>query len=143
MAKQEIAPLPPYPRLGECYRLLAKALDTKASNRQVDQLARQGDFDWQLLASLRDELLEAPLSSRINAQFARFVASAVETLQESYVQLIKTIALDALPRGQPVRRGGRLVSSRPSHYRPHGSAYDGSGWADGGARWPPDSFWRR
>lgn len=100
MAKQEIAPLPPYPRLGECYRLLAKALDTKASNRQVDQLARQGDFDWQLLASLRDELLEAPLSSRINAQFARFVASAVETLQESYVQLIKTIALDALTREQ-------------------------------------------
>lgn len=100
MPKEHHTVRPPYPRLGECYRLLAKALDTKASNRHVDQLARQGDFDWQLLASLRDELLEAPLSSRSNAQFARFVASAVETLQESYVQLIKTIALDALTREQ-------------------------------------------
>lgn len=100
MRKHEIPSLPPYPRLGECYRLLAKALDTKTSNRDVDRLAREGDFNWQLLTQLCDELLKAPLSSRSNAQFARFVASAVETLQESYVQLIKTIALDALTREQ-------------------------------------------
>lgn len=100
MPKEHYTLRPPYPRLGECYRLLAKALDTKASNRHVDKLAREGDFDWQLLTQLRDELLEAPLSSRSNAQFARFVASAVEALQENYMQLIKTIALDALTREQ-------------------------------------------
>lgn len=100
MPKVKRPPQPPYPRLGECYRLLAKALDTKASNRHVDQLARQGDFDWQLLANLRAELIEVPLSSRSTAQFAQFVASAVETLQENYVRLIKTIALDALTREQ-------------------------------------------
>ncbi|WP_374438334.1 hypothetical protein [Pseudomonas panipatensis] len=100
MPNEEHTARPPYPRLGECYRLLAKALDTKASNRHVDQLARQGDFDWQLLANLRDELLETPLSSRSNAQFARFVGAAVETLQENYVRLIKTVALDALTREQ-------------------------------------------
>lgn len=100
MLKEEHIPRPPYPRLGECYRLLAKALDTKASNRHVDQLARQGDFDWQLLENLQHELIEAPLSSRINAQFGQFVASAVETLQQSYVQLIKTVALDSLTREQ-------------------------------------------
>ncbi|MGV8677776.1 hypothetical protein ACV356_32055, partial [Pseudomonas aeruginosa] len=104
MAKQEIAPLPPYPRLGECYRLLAKAVDTNASNRQVAQLARQVDFHWQLLASLRGELLEAPLSSRSNTQVARLVAPALETLKKRYVQLIKPIALDAetRPRAMPV-----------------------------------------
>lgn len=100
MTKYYIAPLPPYPRLGECYRLLAKALDTKASNRHVDQLARQGDFDWQLLTQLRDELIEAPLSQRSNPQFAQFVVVAVETLQEGYVRLIKTVQLDALTREQ-------------------------------------------
>ncbi|PZP20895.1 hypothetical protein [Pseudomonas kuykendallii] len=100
MPKTENTLLPPYPRLGECYRILAKALDTKASNRHVDQLARKGDFDWQLLESLRDELIRVPLGSKSNVQFARFVASAMETLQENYVQLIKTVALDSLTREQ-------------------------------------------
>lgn len=93
-----IDPLPPYPRLGECYRLLAKALGTKASNRQLDRLAREGDFNWQLLAQLREELIETPLRAKSNDTFGQFVAVAVETLHNGYVDLIKTVALDALTR---------------------------------------------
>lgn len=100
MTKHDIAPLPPYPRLGECYRLLAKALDTKASNRHVDQLAREGDFDWQLLTQLRVDLIEKPLSTKSNETFAQFVVAAVDALQEGYVGLIKAVQLDALTREQ-------------------------------------------
>lgn len=92
--------LPPYPRLGECYRLLAKALDTKASNRNIDRLAREGDFDWQLLPGLREELIEAPLRKKTNENFARFVIAAVETLHDGYVDLVRTIPLDALTRAE-------------------------------------------
>lgn len=100
MTKQETYPLPPYPRLGECYRLLAKALDTKASNRHVDQLAREGDFDWQLLTQLRVELIEKPLRAKSNETFAQFFVAAVAALQDGYVDLIKAIQLDALTREQ-------------------------------------------
>lgn len=100
MTKHDIAPLPPYPRLGECYRLLAKALDTKASNRHVDQLARAGDFDWQLLTQMREELIEVPLLAKSNQNFTEFVMISAKTLHLGYVELINKIQLDALTRKQ-------------------------------------------
>lgn len=100
MTKHEIPSLPPYPRLGECYRLLAKALDTKTSNRDVDRLAREGDFDWQLLTQLREELIEAPLSAKSNENFTKFLMDSAETFHQRYVALIKTVQLDALTRKQ-------------------------------------------
>jgi len=100
MPKAEITLLPPYPRLGECYRLLAKALDSKASNRHVDQLARQGDFDWQLITQLRHELIEAPLLTKSNKDFTEFVMSAEESFHQDYIKLIRTVQLDALTRQQ-------------------------------------------
>lgn len=100
MTKHNDAPLPPYPRLGECYRLLAKALDTKASNRHVDQLAREGDFDWQLLTQLREELIEVPLRAKSNENFTEFLMDSVATFHQGYVALVKTVQLDALTRKQ-------------------------------------------
>lgn len=100
MTKREIHPLPPYPRLGECYRLLAKALDTKTRNRDVDRLAREGDFDWQLLTQLREELIEAPLRARSNDNFTEFVMNSAKTLHRGYVELINKVQLDALTRTQ-------------------------------------------
>lgn len=100
MTKHDIAPLPPYPRLGECYRLLAKALGTKSSNRHIDQLAREGDFDWQLLTQLRAELIEKPLRTKSNQAFSQFIVAAADTLQDGYVGLIKAVQLDALTREQ-------------------------------------------
>lgn len=100
MTKNHIAPLPPYPRLGECYRLLANALDTKASNRPLDRLAREGDFDWQLLPQLREDLIATPLRAKSSDTFAQFIVTAVETLHEGYIDLIKEVQLDALTRQQ-------------------------------------------
>ncbi|SEC73427.1 hypothetical protein SAMN05216205_3118 [Pseudomonas mohnii] len=93
-------PIPPYPRLGECYRLLARALDTKSSNRQIDRLAREGDFDWQLIPQLREAFIWDPLSKRAGDTFAHFIMAAVETLHDRYVHLVKSIPLDALTRQQ-------------------------------------------
>lgn len=58
--KPDVA-MPPYPRLGEIYNALAQALDTKSKNRDVERLAREGDFDWSLLSGLREELILDPL----------------------------------------------------------------------------------
>ena len=92
--------LPPYPRLGECYRLLAKALDTKASNRQLDRLAREGDFDWQLVEQLREDLIVRPLRTKSNDDFAEYVLACAMAVQNDYMAIIKLIALDALSRQQ-------------------------------------------
>lgn len=62
--------LPPYPRIGEVYRVLAGAFDTKASNRDIDRFAREGEFDWHLAHGLRDKILVEPLRRRTDKEFA-------------------------------------------------------------------------
>lgn len=92
--------LPPYPRLGECYRLLANALDTKNSNREVDRLAREGDFDWQLIPDLQQRLVFIPLREKINEMFASYVMDVVEWMHDEYIDLIKNVAVDGLTRSE-------------------------------------------
>lgn len=94
------SPIPPYPRLGECYRLLAKALDTKSGNRHVDRLAREGDFDWQLIPQLRQEFFGDALTQRVNKEFSDFMVAVVDAFHVQYVHLVKSLQLDALTRSQ-------------------------------------------
>jgi hypothetical protein len=75
-------------------------LDTKSSNRQIDRLSREGDFDWQLIPQLREAFIWEPLSKRAGETFTHFIMAAVETLHDRYIQLLKTIDLDALTRQQ-------------------------------------------
>jgi len=89
---------PPYPRIAECYRTLAVALDTKASNRDVDRLAREGDYDWSLLSNLNDELIVAPLLKYVEKDFADFVGQWLEQMRRSYKALVSSVALDSLSR---------------------------------------------
>lgn len=92
--------LPPYPRLGEIYRALAVAVDTKAGNRDIDRLAREGDFDWSLLPTLGEELVVRPLAKNIDSEFADLVAQSIGYVHASYVNLVSTVALDSLNRDE-------------------------------------------
>lgn len=90
--------LPPYPRLGEIYRAAAVAIGTKAGNRYVDRLAREGEFDWTLLPDLGDELLVGPLAKSVDPEFADLVAQTVSYVHASYVNLVSNVPLDSLDR---------------------------------------------
>jgi ankyrin repeat protein len=92
--------LPPYPRLGEIYRALAVAVDTKAGHRNVDRLAREGEFDWSLLPTLGEELLVRPLAKSVDPEFAELVAEWVAYLHARYVKLVSAVALDGLNRDE-------------------------------------------
>lgn len=89
---------PPYPRIAECYRTLAVALDTKAGNRDVDRLAREGDYDWSLLSNLSDELIVVPLVKYVEEDFAEFVGKWLEQMHGNYQALVSSVALDSLSR---------------------------------------------
>jgi ankyrin repeat protein len=92
--------LPPYPRLGEIYRALAVAVDTKAGNRDVDRLAREGEFDWSLLPTLGEQLLVRPLAKYIDCKFAELVDQSIRHFHASYVNLVSTVSLDSLNRNE-------------------------------------------
>ncbi len=90
--------LPPYPKLGECYRELAVALGTKNSNRELDRWAREGDFDWSLEDKLKHELIVGPLERKVGIEFAAFVSEVCDWTCQRHLALIRHLALDAMTR---------------------------------------------
>lgn len=76
------------------------ALDTKASNRDVDRLARQGDLDWAKVDGLSNELLVdgarrllGPLADEVLMPWLRLVRT-------EYCRLLLDVPLDAIGRVQ-------------------------------------------
>ncbi|MFC3284803.1 hypothetical protein [Litchfieldella rifensis] len=90
--------LPPFPRLGECYRLLSNALGTKGGDRDVDRLAREGDYDWRKIPVLQQRLISRPLRDKSSDEFADYVMATVEVMHEEYIGMVRNISVDALTR---------------------------------------------
>lgn len=92
--------LPPYPRMGEIYRTLALAFDTKARNRDVDRYARDGDVDWRLPGDLVDELFFKPLCAVLDAEYAGALCQSLICFYRDYISLVSSLGLDGLLREQ-------------------------------------------
>lgn len=99
------AAAPPFPRLGEIYRVVALALDTKKKGQDfknlyqnIDRLAREGEYDWSLLPTLCQELITKPLASHTDADFANLIEQVIGHIHKNYLGLVSTIALDSLSR---------------------------------------------
>lgn len=99
---QRTVSLPPFPRLGELYRALAGAIDTKSGDRNVDRAAREGEFDWSLLPTLRQTLIAQPLLKASNGDtaFVNLISQFAEHIHDEYVGLVSTISLDGLSRSE-------------------------------------------
>lgn len=91
---------PPYPRLGECARAMCIALDTKASNRDVDRLAREGDFDWAKVDSVIDGLLVDGARRLIGSIADELLEPWLQFVRADYCRLLLDVPLDAVGRGQ-------------------------------------------
>ncbi len=92
--------LPPYPRMGEIYRTLALAFDTKARNRDVDKYAREGDVDWKLPRSLVDELFFKPFCTVLDEECAEVLCQSLIRFYQDYISLVGSLGLDGLLREQ-------------------------------------------
>jgi ankyrin repeat protein len=99
------ANIPPFPRLGEIYRVLALALDMKKESknfknlyRDIDRLAREGEYDWSLLPTLCQELITKPLELETDAQFAKVIQRFASEIHKNYLNLVASISLDSMSR---------------------------------------------
>lgn len=91
---------PPYLRLGECVRAICIAMDTKASNRDVDRLAREGDFDWSTLDSVIDDLLVDGTRRLLGPLAERLFENWLQVVREEYCGMLLDVPLDTLDRSQ-------------------------------------------
>ena len=94
---------PPYPRIGEVYRCLANAFDTRSSasdghSRGVDKLAREADIDYALLSESAEKLFREPLGKHGDPEIANAVTNFVERFIGVYSGLVAAIPLDSIDR---------------------------------------------
>ncbi len=86
--------------MGEIYRTLALAFDTKARNRDVDRYAREGDIDWRFPGSLVEELFFKPFYAVLDEEYAGVLCAALIRFYQDYISLVASLGLDALLRKQ-------------------------------------------
>jgi hypothetical protein len=90
--------LPPYPRFGECISVLAGALDIGKAGSDVGRLAREGDFDWEKLDSVVNELLVDGCAWVIGNAARRILAPWLADVRQAYTQVVLNVPLDAVGR---------------------------------------------
>lgn len=90
--------LPPYPKFGECIAALAGALDINKAGSDVGRLAREGDFDWEKLDTVIQELL-VDGSARVIGDAARNILLPwLMSVREAYSGVVLDVPLDSVGR---------------------------------------------
>lgn len=101
---QAIENKPPYPRIGEIYRCLANAFDTRSSaseaSRGVDRLAREADVDYALLSESAKKLFREPLGKHCDPELANALTDFVERFIGVYSGVVAAIPLDSIDRDE-------------------------------------------
>jgi Ankyrin repeats (3 copies) len=92
--------LPPYPRFGECVSALAGAMDTNKTGSDVGRLTREGDFDWERLDKVIDELLVDGSAAVVGDTAHRIFVRWVSSVRSAYTRLVLGVSLDALGRSE-------------------------------------------
>jgi hypothetical protein len=90
--------LPPYPRFGECIAVLAGALDINKAGSDVGRLAREGDFDWEKLDTVIQELLVDGCARVVGDAAQRIIAPWLASTREAYARVVLAVPLDAVGR---------------------------------------------
>lgn len=94
---------PPYPRLGEIYRTVAVAIDTKSGildPQRLDRAAREGEFDWNLWPVLGEQLLIDPLKKHVESDFLSMIEGLISDFNDQYLGMVKSVSLETLTRAE-------------------------------------------
>lgn len=96
--------LPPYPRFGECIAVLAGALDINKAGSNVGRLAREGDFDWEKLDGVINEVLVDGSRWVIGDAAQNILLPWLVSVREAYTRVVLDVPLDSLGRSdaQPI-----------------------------------------
>jgi len=96
--------LPPYPRFGECIAALAGALDINKAGSDIGRLAREGDFDWEKLDGVINEVLVDGSRRVIGDAAQSILLPWLVSVREAYTRVVLDVPLDSVGRSdaQPI-----------------------------------------
>lgn len=90
----------PFPNVFEIIRFIAKHLDTKASNKQLDDLARDAFADYRKIPEMIQQVVGTPVGQRISPELARLICEQISWLLDEYLTLVSLKSADGIRRDQ-------------------------------------------
>ena len=99
MHRKKNTPKTPFPTQGEVFRIIVSALDVKQRNKDVDRLARDGDFSHTLLAKLSEDLIQKTFEEK-NPKFSAWLMDSVDELLKRYIKIVLSTHQEAMTRQQ-------------------------------------------
>lgn len=94
---------PAYPNHLEIIRSLARAFDTKGSDKWIDDHAGKWDFDYRAIPVATDKVVYEPLSRYIGEDFGRDVAAKLTAFCKAYSLFVSNLSLEGISRTEALR----------------------------------------
>lgn len=90
----------PFPTVFEIIRFIAKHLDTKASNKKLDDLARDVIADYRKIPEMIQQVVGTHVGQRISPELARLMCEQITWLLDEYLTLVSMQSADGIRRDQ-------------------------------------------
>jgi|GEM_PF-1005917 len=90
----------PFPTVFELIRFIATSFGTKASDKQLDDLARDVFADYRQVEPVLERVVIAPLSKYVSSQFANTFSSEIQKMLADYLKLVSLKSVDGISREQ-------------------------------------------
>jgi ankyrin repeat protein len=88
----------PYMTPIEILRVIAVAIDSKGSNKQLDDNVFKYDYLYTLTDKLINDVISAPIASYINPRLANRFRVELSQFTKDYLAIVNTISLDGITR---------------------------------------------
>lgn len=94
---------PAYPSHLEIIRSLARAFDTKGSDKWIDDHAGKWDFDYRAIPVATDKVVYEPLSRYVGGDFGRDVAAWLNRFCKTYSWFVANLSLEGFSQTEALR----------------------------------------
>jgi hypothetical protein len=93
-----IKTLPPYFTIPEILRFISRALDTKNTNKTLDEACRHIDTNYRLINNLIDDLIEKPITKSSGAKAGKLLSAFTNRIIVKYMEVVREVSLDGISR---------------------------------------------
>ena len=93
-----IKTLPPYFTIPEILRFISRALDTKNTNKTLDEACRHLDTNYRLINNLIDDLIEKPITKSSGAKAGKLLSAFTNRIIVKYMEVVREVSLDGISR---------------------------------------------
>jgi hypothetical protein len=93
---------PPYATAVEVIRVIANSINTKFSNKTMDDMALKTDVDYRTINQFIVDSIQDPIARNAGEGIAEYFGKSAEKLIKDYLLTVSSVSFDGVPRGKSI-----------------------------------------